>query len=160
LSALPLAEWAAGDDALRSLRSGGCGVSFPKPIKRSTAKRKKTAAKNANISAVRDRVEELDGEQCRIEHLLNRFGFVRVSCERLELAHLKGRQMGGNPTLDRDTPENTMLVSASLHQGPRSMHSGHLRIRPLTTLGTRGPCGFEFFEKFPREIKSDDPSYD
>lgn len=133
----------------------------PKPIKRSTAKRKKHAVKHANIADVRAIVSDRDVDRCRVGSLLGQFGFnpSPFSNQRCELAHIDARGMGGNPDLSRDTPENTLLLRVGVHQGRRSHHSGHLRIRPLTTLGANGPCCFEFYEKLPKEIKSDDSSY-
>src|SRR5687767_3279941 len=83
-----------------------------KPVKRSTLKARKRTVKNENIRNVREEVEARDGERDRIETILARFGFVRTRFERLELAHVAARGMGGNPDLSRDTPENTILVSA------------------------------------------------
>jgi hypothetical protein len=126
-----------------------------KPVKRSTVKRKKHAVKVANIGAVRDEVEQRDGERCRIIALLEKFGFrfaFGVAYGRIDLAHVAGRGMGGNPDLSRDTAENTLLAFSGLHTGPRSFHSGHLKIRALTDKGANGPCCFEFYEKLPSEL--------
>ena len=129
-------------------------VACPKPIKRSTVKRKRKAVKVANIVDVYAEVEQRDGECCRVTRLLNKFGFsARYQFGRLELAHVEGRKMGGNPDLTRDTTENTLLLFASLHQGPRSHHSGHLKIRALTDKGTDGPVCVEFYEQLPTEIR-------
>lgn len=126
----------------------------PKPIKRATRKARMVKAKNLNIADVRSDVEERDGERCRISALLAKFGFyVSGLCEgRLELAHVAGRGMGGNPDLSRDTTANTLLVRVGLHQGVRGMHSGHLKVRALTGAGADGPCCFEFYEVLPTEL--------
>jgi len=126
-----------------------------KPLKRSTVKTHQREAKNANIAAVRDEVEQRDGERCRVIALLEKFGFrfaFGVAYGRIDLAHVDGRGMGGNPDLSRDTAENTLLTFSGLHTGPRSFHSGHLKVRPLTDNGANGPCCFEFYEKLPSEL--------
>ena len=133
----------------------------PKPVKRSTLKSRKTKVKSTNIAAVREQVEQRDGETCRITATLRRFGFLHQTIwGRLELAHMDARGMGGNPDLSRDTPENTILIIAGLHQGSRSHHSGHLKIGPLTDQGANGPCCFEFYEQLPTEVRRDPPQAD
>lgn len=119
-----------------------------------TSKRRKRRIKNANIADVRTQVEARDGERCRIETLLNRFGFVRGRYERLELAHVAGRGMGGNPDLSRDTPENTLLVTASLHQGGKySIHGEMVTVEALTDRGANGPVKVTFYEQSPKAAK-------
>ena len=126
----------------------------PKPVKRSTLKRRKRTAKNTNIADVRAKVEQRDGERCRLETLLGHFGFVRGSWERLELAHIAARGMGGNPDLSRDTTENTVLVRASLHQGGKySMHGEMVTVEALTERGANGPIAVTFYEQSPKAVK-------
>lgn len=118
-----------------------------------TSKRRRKEKKTANIVSVRDQVEALDGEQCRIGRLLARFGFSRTPT-RLELAHVEGRKMGGNPDLSRDTVENTLLTAWDLHNGGRhSMHGGLVKVEPMTEKGTRGPIAVTFYEQLPSEIR-------
>lgn len=118
-------------------------------------KRERKAEKNANIHAVREEVEQRDGEQCRIGRLLAKFGFTRFTVySRLELAHVKARGAGGNPDLSRDTPENTLLVAACLHQGGKyTMHGAYLQVEPLTDRGTNGPIKITFYEQLPTEAR-------
>jgi hypothetical protein len=119
-------------------------------VKGSTLKRKRKAAKNKNIAEVRELVLDAD-EGCRIAQALNEFGFRFVRFAPLELAHKTGRGMGGRASTD--TADNTLIVNRWLHRhGSKSMHSGHIKVRPLTDKGTRGPCCFEFYEKLPSEI--------
>ena len=123
----------------------------PKPVKRRTVKRQRKAAKHANIAAVRELAMDAD-DGCRVSHALLQFGFAFVRIGPLELAHKTGRGMGGRSSVD--TADNTLIVNRWLHRtGTRSMHSGHLKVRPLTDKGTRGPCCFEFYEQLPTEIK-------
>lgn len=68
-----------------------------------------------------------------------------------EMAHLDAKGMGGDRGI-RTTTDNCMVLCSEHHQGPRSHHSGHLKIRPLTANGADGPCCFEFYEKLPSEI--------
>lgn len=67
-------------------------------------------------------------------------------CERilnLEVAHLKHRGAGGNPTGDRSAPGLMILLSKRRHKTGRiSLDNGTLDIRPLTAQGTRGACSF------------------
>jgi hypothetical protein len=131
--------------------------SQPKPVKRCTVKTKRRRAKRDNITDVRERVFLREHDRCRIATLLNAFGFYWTlpgMCE-LELAHLLARGMGGNPSLSRDTTENTFVATRGLHKGPRSLHSGHLKVRPLTSRGTDGPLCIEFYEQLPTEVQRD-----
>lgn len=124
----------------------------PKPVKRSTVKRRKRVAKNANIAQVRRDVMDRDG-LCRLMALLYKFGIPPQFIFAPELAHLKARGMGGNPDLSRDTTANTIWLTKHLHTGARSHHSGHLQIRPLTDRGADGPVCFELYEQLPTEAK-------
>lgn len=60
----------------------------------------------------------------------------------LEGAHLKAKGMGGNPDGSRNDPRNLLTLCFDRHQGPMSLHSGDLKVIPLTEDGTRGPCEF------------------
>lgn len=128
----------------------------PKPIKRRTAKAKKDKQANANIADVRAQVMEREDGRCRVTALLHHFGFcwmVYGVCD-LHLAHLDGRGMGGNKDGSRDTTANTIAIKGQLHNGwSRSMHTGHLKIRPLTDRGADGPCCVEFYEQLPSEVR-------
>lgn len=123
----------------------------PKPIKRSTLKARRRLRKRTNIGTVYERVFDREDERCRIGRLMERFGFDAL-WDRLELAHIDARGMGGNPSLSRDTTQNTIIATRLLHQGPYSLHSGYLKVRPLTEKGADGPCCFEFYEALPTQL--------
>lgn len=122
----------------------------PKPLKRRTVKAKRDKAKAANIGQVRDRVMERDRFDCRVPDCCcaQDEGIQGVA----ELAHIRGRGMGGNKDLSRDTTANTIACCQYHHTGSRSLHSGHVKIRPLTEKGADGPLCFEFYEKLPSEL--------
>lgn len=124
---------------------------WPKPVKRSTAKRHKHEQKAENIRLVRGVVAERD-DWCRITKALRAFGFTLNRGYKRELAHLDGRGMGGNRDLSRDTTGNTIFAIDVLHQGPRSMHSGHIKVAAMTNKGADGPVAITFYEKLPTEI--------
>lgn len=49
--------------------------------------------------------------------------------------------MGGDGGT-RSSANQMVLLCVLRHQGAESLHSGDLRIEPLTGLGTSGPCEF------------------
>lgn len=120
----------------------------PKPVKRRTVKRREQKARAPMMAILRESVMTREGFKCRVERLLKKFGFTAMELRPLELAHLKGRGAGGT-----DTTDNTVMLRDTLHQGARSHHSGHFKVRPLTQDGMNGPCCFEFYEKLPTEIR-------
>lgn len=62
---------------------------------------------------------------------------------RLEVAHYKDKGMGGDKDGSRSAVENLITLPYSIHQGHRSIHSGHCRVVPLTDRLMNGPCRFE-----------------
>lgn len=68
----------------------------------------------------------------------------------LELAHLKAKGMGGNPDGSRGGTDNQICCCRTHHQGPRSIHSGHLKPIFLTAEGAAGPMAFVACEKLPK----------
>lgn len=60
----------------------------------------------------------------------------------LEVAHLSHKGIGGDATTARSIPALMILVSRDVHQGPRSLHSGHLRVVFLTEEKANGPVAF------------------
>jgi hypothetical protein len=111
---------------------------FPKPAKGSF--REELLAKRAGIRTAEDKakqtVRKRDGGQCRWPGCKE-----RGERWRLEVAHLNDKGMGGDHG-NRSTPDQLMLLCLPHHQGARSVHSGDLRIEPLTLRGTDGPCRF------------------
>lgn len=83
---------------------------FPKPA----PKRRESRA--GHSASVRAEVFEREHGCCRVPWCLERAQ---------HLAHLRARGMGGDRNL-RTTPENCVAVCAAHHNGPRSMHSGHV----------------------------------
>jgi hypothetical protein len=61
---------------------------------------------------------------------------------RLEVAHLNDKGMGGDHGT-RSTRDQMILLCLPHHQGPRSLHSGDLRITPVTSRGADGPLRFD-----------------
>ena len=51
--------------------------------------------------------------------------------------------IGGDPTLLRGQRHQKMRICRQHHRGPVSLHSGDLRVVPLTDKGTDGPCEFQ-----------------
>lgn len=61
---------------------------------------------------------------------------------RLDVCHERHRGMGGNPALDRTTPEGLILLCSARHRENRiAWDRATLAITPLSrTVGMRGPC--------------------
>ena len=66
-------------------------------------------------------------------------------CHRLglshESAHMKSKGMGGDHGI-RSTSDQMVYLCRRRHQGPHSLHSGHLAIEALTAEGSDGPLAF------------------
>jgi hypothetical protein len=60
----------------------------------------------------------------------------------LEVAHLTHKGIGGDMNTERSIPALMILVSRDVHQGPRSLTSGDLRIVFLTDEQANGPVAF------------------
>lgn len=84
--------------------------------------------------------------QVRDEDRFCRFPLCGCDRERLpwEVAHLRHKGMGGNPTGDRSAPELLIYLCSARHRTSAiSLHAGTLHVEPLSAvLGTRGPCAF------------------
>jgi hypothetical protein len=61
--------------------------------------------------------------------------------DRIEVAHIEDKGMGGDHGLRSDA-DMLICLCVARHQGRPSLHSGDLRIEPLTVAGTNGPCAF------------------
>jgi hypothetical protein len=87
--------------------------------------------------------KRLDGNRCRWPHARGE----KAVCQklRLESAHWKAKGMGGDAGL-RSKVEDLISFDIDVHQGPKSLHSGHKKVVPLDPkLKMRGPC--EFYER-------------
>ena len=99
------------------------------------AKRRKVVAHETQQKAI---VRERDDYRCRVPGCMN-------PRRQLEVAHLEDKGMGGDPTGIRSTPAKMLVLCRDHHQGPKSVHSGHLVIAPKDAeLGTAGPCNFDW----------------
>lgn len=127
---------------VQSRLGGGVTLGIPKPIKRSTQKRKDDAVDAANTSDVRAEVFERESHCCRIP-------WCRTALN-LEFVHLKAKGMGGNPTMSRTTRQLTICGCNRCHQGVRSLHTGHIKWRFLSDAGADGPMAFEWCERLPK----------
>ena len=114
---------------------------IPKPAK-GTEKARLRAKRRAVFDAeclAKGRVRERD-PHCRWPHLT---ADVLEVCRRShnEVAHFKGKGMGGNKDGSRNGERNLIAFCAPVHQGPGSIHAGRKRVEPqVVDLGTRGPC--------------------
>jgi len=70
-----------------------------------------------------------------------------------EMAHLDARGMGGDHGV-RTFTWNLIASCHEHHRGAWSLHSGHLRVQPLTKDGTDGAI-----EVYAREVLRDDAWY-
>jgi hypothetical protein len=59
-----------------------------------------------------------------------------------EVAHTRDKGMGGDPLLEVSIPSLMILLCHYRHQGPRSLHSKHVRVEAMTPRGTDGPVAF------------------
>lgn len=101
---------------------------------RRSAKRK---THSSHEDAIKRQAKRRDSSRCRwprCEH--------RTVRQPLDGAHLDAKGMGGTPDGRRNTTANVISICRLHHQGPRSLHSGDLDIRPLTKEGADGPCAF------------------
>ena len=112
---------------------------FPKPDHRKARRRRQ---RDAQLT------ERLAKAQARLRDGYRSRWPGTAHIQRVEVAHLKAKGMGGSASAN--VVSNLITLAASIHQGPRSLHSGHRRILPLTSAGTSGPCAF-----FERDTLSD-----
>lgn len=62
---------------------------------------------------------------------------------RVDAAHvIQHAGHGGDPSLIRSQRHQLARICVRHHQGPFSLHSGDLKVVPLTDRGTDGPCEF------------------
>lgn len=112
-------------------------IAHPKPVKGTARKAKRSRrAKVEKAERLEKAIVRARDQRCRWPHLLG-------ACSgRLEVAHLRAKGMGGDHGR-RSTADQMILICANRHQGPISLHSGDLRIIPITRAGTNGPCKFQ-----------------
>lgn len=113
------------------------GPNFKAPKSRKVVrglKRKKVkAAEDAEMQKVRRRDKYCRFPLCGCK----KFGL------RLEVSHKKHRGMGGNPKLDRTTPDQMILLCSARHQENRiAVDRGTLHWQALTTQGANGPVAW------------------
>jgi hypothetical protein len=101
-------------------------------------RKKRNKLRNAE-DAIKQEVRRRDGHRCRYPGCPMLFSSL---FGRLEVAHLNDKGMGGDKRLIRTRRDRMILLCFGHHQGPRSLHSGDLRIDPETQKGTDGPCAF------------------
>lgn len=100
-------------------------------------RRLKRRALDAHEKAEKRAVMVRDHQACRWPHC--EFRTMRIP---IEVAHLQHKSMGGNPANDRSERHLMLALCRLHHQGARSLHSGDLRVEPLTHLGTEGRLAF------------------
>ncbi len=106
-----------------------------KPKGSATAERREKRVKvTSNEKAVKAELTVRDGQRaCRLDPAC-----PNVKAWPIEGVHLDDKGFGGDHGIR--TTRDRMLRGCSLHhRGPRSLHSGHLRVAYLTDKGTDGP---------------------
>ena len=78
-----------------------------------------------------------DGYRCRWPHCEHKH-----LTQPLEGAHLDGKGMGGNRDGSRNVAANIVTLCYEHHRGRVSLHSGDLKIEPMTAAGADGPLSF------------------
>lgn len=107
---------------------------MPKPVKgEAQAKRvQKQIAREDHEDRQKTKVRKRDGYRCR---------WPNCDCQerrdRIEVAHVIDKGKGGSSDAD-----NMIVLCLARHQGKPSLHSGDLKVEPLTRAGTNGPCAF------------------
>lgn len=87
-------------------------------------------------SSEKTKVRLRDGYTCRWPHC-----DCRQRRDRIEVAHLDDKGMGGDHGT-RSHASQMITLCLARHQGKPSLHSGDLKVVPLTDEGTKGPCEF------------------
>jgi len=104
-------------------------------------RRQKRKAIEAFEEAEKAKVRVRD-KQCRWPEC----SYCRQFKPRLEVAHLADKGMGGDHG-ERSTADQMILLCFLRHQGPVSLHSGMVKIEPVTERGTNGPCMFSIMDE-------------
>jgi hypothetical protein len=106
---------------------------------------KGTATKARRRAAARvRRLEGLYKAEAKIldHHRCQRPGCIVQGVGRVESAHLDGKGMGGDHGARSDSPACFVTTCSDCHQGPRSLHSTHLLVVPLSDRGADGPLAW------------------
>lgn len=113
-----------------------------KPLKGTvTWERRAKAAKIKRIERkAKEAAKKRDGYLCR------RCGLLKLSNE---AAHIDTKGMGGDHGLHSSLRSDYVTLCNTCHQGPRSLHSGHVR---LVCGDLRGDGPVTFIEKDPRQV--------
>jgi 5-methylcytosine-specific restriction endonuclease McrA len=109
-----------------------------KPAKGSAAKARR--ARRAKI----ERAERMakDAAKARDHWTCRRCGRSTLDlAQTIEAAHLDDKGMGGDHGLRSSSPADYVTLCQKCHQGPRSVHSGHVRMVFSTAMGD-GPVEF------------------
>lgn len=118
----------------------------PRPARGTAAKAKRArrAAIEKAERAAKLKAKERDGWRCHNcgnrEIVWNDTTYALNS--RLEAAHIRSKGSGGDHGLRSSKASDYITLCHSCHQGPRSVHSGHLRI-VAGPAGGDGPVRFE-----------------
>lgn len=101
-------------------------------------RRQKRRDRKAIELDVKARVKKRDGHQCRWPACE-----YRTVPQLIDAAHLDPAGMGGDPQSLRMTTDNLISICRLHHRkAPVSMHSGDLKIEPVTESGADGLCAF------------------
>lgn len=89
------------------------------------------------------RLERIEKAKVRQRDRCCRVPWCSTPTDRLTVAHLLHKGMGGNPAQNRSTADKMIYLCYAHHQGPRGLDGMYpLSIVPLTDAGTNGPCQF------------------
>ena len=103
-------------------------------IERRDKRRDRTASEREIKAAVKRR----DSHRCRWP----RCEYHTIP-QVIDCAHLQAAGMGGDPRMLRMTEDNLIAICRLHHRkAPISLHSGDLKIVPLTDAGANGRCEF------------------
>lgn len=103
----------------------------PKGTTRAVRVRKRIAFEQ-HEARMKTIVRKRDGYRCRWPGC-----DCRERRDRIEVAHVVNKSAGGS-----SEASNLICLCVARHRGRPSLHSGDLRIEPLTAAGTNGPCAF------------------
>jgi hypothetical protein len=112
----------------------------PKPERPVTLERheRKLSRKRAEDTE-KQAAKRRDGGKCRWPHCE-----YRAVSQVIDAAHvIQAEGMGGDPKLRRSKRHQLLAVCRLHHRGAAvSLHSGDLKVQPMTSAGTDGPCSF------------------